>query len=420
EDRLVPASIAVDPAQVTALITELKAELTSGGQALDFALNSDGDIVGTLNGEPALTVELSAVQNGQGLTVTVDVTQSIPLDHNNTGDTAGFISSKDDQLQINVPVQAKDTDGDDLSTASVVGIIIKDGDVQSFGIDTGTTVDETTDKASPVSGQIPLDVGSDEINTVVFQAAQPGLTGLTSNGEATTFTVSGNTLTVLDSANNPVMTVVVATDGSYTVTMTGPVDQADSLTESISLNVTATDKDGDPANGIMVINITDGSDAAGGDTGSVTLTEGDLDTLGDGAKAGDTDTSYPASQSGSFVIKAGEDKLVLGSVKIDPAQQADLIAELQAELTSGDEVLTFTVDSDGNLIGKLPSGETALTVSLSAIEQGQDVKVTVSVVQHVPLDNNGTSTTGYVTFTGDDIHINLPVQAEDTDGDDLT
>ncbi|MGF1863480.1 beta strand repeat-containing protein, partial [Photobacterium profundum] len=420
EDRLVPDSVQVDPAQVADLMTELAAELTSGGQALTFSLNAAGDIVGMLGTEVALTVKLSAVQDGQDLTVSVDIAQNVPLDHNSTGDTAGYIRSENDELHINVPVQATDTDGDDLTTPATVGIILKDGDNPAFGTDIGVTINESSQQGNVISGQIPLDVGSDAIATIVFQADQPGLAGITSNGAATTFTVVGNTLTVLDSTGDTVMTVTIATDGSYDVKVTGPIDQGNSESTNIDLNVTATDKDGDTTDGSMDITITDGTNAAGGDQGALTLNEGDLDTMGDGVNPGDTDTTYPASQSGSFVIKAGEDSLVSGSVKIDPALQSDLITELQNELTSGGEALTFEVDSNGNLVGKLPNGDVAVTVTLSGEQQGQDVKVTVTITQNVPLDHTNTGDSGgYITSANDDIHINVPVQATDTDGDDL-
>ncbi|WP_237716190.1 DUF5801 repeats-in-toxin domain-containing protein [Moritella dasanensis] len=421
EDRLVPDSIVIDPALQAALIAELEAELTSGGQALTFDIDSDGNLVGALNGVVAVTVSLSGEQQGQDVKVTVTITQNVPLDHTNTGDIGGYITSANDEIHINVPVQATDTDGDNLGSPANVDITITDGADPSFGSDSGVTINESTEKGNIISGQIPLNVGSDEIATIEFQSNQPSLAGITSNGQATTFTFVGNTLTVLDSAGKPVMTVTIATDGSYKVTVTGPVDQKDASDKvNIDLNVTATDKDGDSTDGILDITLTDGSNAAGGDDGVLTLAEGDLDVAGDGVNPSDTDTTYPASQSGSFVIKAGEDRLVPDSIVIDPALQAALITELQAELTSGGEKLTFTVDSSGNLVGTLPSGEVAVTVSLSGEQQGQDVKVTVTITQNVPLDHTNTGDIGgYITSANDEIHINVPVQATDTDGDDL-
>ncbi|WP_284205771.1 hypothetical protein, partial [Psychromonas marina] len=418
EDRLVPDSVKIDPDLQADLITELQNELTSGGQPLTFSVDVDGNLIGLLNGEIAVTVALSGAQQGKDINVTVTIMQNVPLDHNGSSD-GGYVTFDGDDLHINVPVQATDTDGDDLDKPANVDIIITDGADAVFGEDImGVSINESA-VINVVSGQIPLDVGADEIATIVFQTAQPGLTGITSNGAATTFTVVGDTLTVLDSADATVMTVVIATDGSYELTITGPVDQSDSQSTQFNLNVTATDKDGDNSDGAMNITIIDGTNAAGDDQGTVTLTEGDLDTAGDGVNVGDTDTSYPAIKSGAFVIVAGEDRLVPDSIKIDPDLQADLITELQNDLSSGGQPLTFSVNTNGDLIGELADGTVAVTIALSGAQQGQDINVTVVITQQLPLDHNDTDTAGYVTFDGDDLHINVPVQATDTDGDDL-
>ncbi|WP_284205866.1 hypothetical protein, partial [Psychromonas marina] len=225
EDRLVADSVKIDPDLQADLITELQNELSSGGQPLTFSVDGDGNLVGLLNGEIAVTVALSGAQQGQDINVTVTITQNVPLDHNGSSD-GGYVTFDGDDLHINVPVQAIDTDGDDLDKPANVDIIITDGADAVFGEDiTGVTINESA-AINVVNGQIPLDVGADEIATIVFQTAQPGLTGITSNGAATTFTVAGDTLTVLDSAGATVMTVVIATDGSYELTITGPVDQS--------------------------------------------------------------------------------------------------------------------------------------------------------------------------------------------------
>ncbi|HIF9351762.1 TPA: retention module-containing protein, partial [Photobacterium damselae] len=418
EDRLVPESVQVDPAQTQALLQELSSELTSGGQTLTFTLDSNGNIIGTLpDGTVAITVSLSAVQDGQDVKVTVDIEQNVPLDHTNSGDSDGFVHSQGDNIEISVPVQAQDTDGDSLENSANVDITIVDGQNPSFGLDSGVIINETDDKAQVIHGQIPLDVGSDSIASIVFDPEQPTLAGLTSNGEPTTVDISGNTITVFDSHGEPVLTVTIAADGSYEVTVTGPLDQGEGDSIDLDLNVTATDSDGDSTSGVANITITDGSDAVGGEEIAITITEGDLDT--NGAATGNP-TTYPVSQSGSFVIAAGEDRLVPDSVQVDPAQTAALLQELSAELTSGGQTLTFTLDSNGNIIGTLPDGTVAITVSLSAVQDGQDVKVTVDIEQNVPLDHtNSGDSDGFVHSQGDNIGISVPVQAQDTDGDSL-
>ncbi|WIH24768.1 retention module-containing protein [Photobacterium damselae] len=418
EDCLVPSSVQVDPAQTQALLQELSAELTSGGQALTFALDSNGNIIGTLpDGTVAITVSLSAVQDGQDIKVTVDIEQNVPLDHTNSGDNDGFVHSQGDNIEISVPVQAQDTDGDSLENSANVDITIVDGQNPSFGLDSGVIINETDDKTQVIHGQIPLDVGSDSIASIVFDPEQPTLDGLTSNGEPTTVDISGNTITVFDNHGEPVLTVTIATDGSYEVTVTGPLDQGEGDSIDLDLSVTATDSDGDSTSGNAIISITDGQNATGGEDIALTITEGDLDT--NGATTGNP-SSYPVSQLGSFVIAAGEDRLVPDSVQVDPAQTAALLQELSAELTSGGQTLTFTLDSNGNIIGTLPDGTVAITVSLSAVQDGQDVKVTVDIEQNVPLDHtNSGDSDGFVHSQGDNIEISVPVQAQDTDGDAL-
>ncbi|MHA6615434.1 retention module-containing protein [Photobacterium damselae] len=418
EDRLVPSSVQVDPVQTQALLQELSAELTSGGQALTFALDSNGNIVGTLpDGTVAITVSLSAVQDGQDIKVTVDIEQNVPLDHTNSGDGDGFVHSQGDNIEISVPVQAQDTDGDALENSANVDITIVDGQNPSFGIDSGVTINESTEKGQVIHGEVPLDVGSDAIDSLTFEESQPSLVGLTSNGEPTSVDVNGNSLTVLDAQGQPVLTVTIGKDGSYEVKVTGPLDQGDSESIDLDLNVTATDFDGDSTSGVANITITDGSDAAGGEEIAITITEGDLDT--NGAATGNPST-YPVSQSGSFVITAGEDRLVPSSMQVDPAQTQALLQELSAELTSGSQSLTFTLDSNGNIVGTLPDGTVAITVSLSAVQDGQDIKVTVDIEQNMPLDHsNRGDGDGFVHSQGDNIEISVPVQAQDTDGDAL-
>ncbi|HIF9415998.1 TPA: hypothetical protein ACX6SD_003942, partial [Photobacterium damselae] len=299
EDRLVPSSVQVDPAQTQALLQELSAELTSGSQALTFTLDSNGNIIGTLpDGTVAITVSLSAVQDGQDIKVTVDIEQNMPLDHSNRGDGDGFVHSQGDNIEISVPVQAQDTDGDALENSANVDITIVDGQNPSFGTDSGVTINESTEKGQVIYGEVPLDVGSDAIDSLTFDESQPSLAGLTSNGEPTTVDVNGNSLTVLDSQGQPVLTVTIGKDGSYEVKVTGPLDQGDSESIDLDLNVTATDFDGDSTSGVANITITDGSDAAGGETGTVEVIEPDL-----------VPNDYPVAARTEITLHAGEDRL---------------------------------------------------------------------------------------------------------------
>jgi T1SS-143 domain-containing protein len=423
EDRLDPNTVAIDASQQAELIKELNTELTSGGHALTFTVDANGNLVGTLAGTDtvAVRVELTPQQDGQNVNVEVKIIQELPLDHNALGDSAGFVTVNGNDIAIKVPVQAQDTDGDPLDNPATIDITIKDGANPVFGIDSGTTINETTEADKIIAGQIPLDVGSDDIQSIHFNAAQDGLANITSNGEATTYNVNGNVLTVLDTQSQPVMVVTIANDGTYTVKVTGPVDQNSADIADIKLAVTATDKDGDTAQGELNITINDGTDAVGGENIDITLTEGDRDVDGSGTSTGGIDTTYPVEQSGQLTLVAGEDRLVASSAAIDVSQQASLIKELNAELTSGGHALTFTVDANGNLVGTLAGTDTvAVRVELTPTQDGQNVNVEVKIIQELPLDHNVSGdSAGFVTVNGNDIAIKVPVQAKDTDGDPL-
>ncbi|WP_157824409.1 hypothetical protein, partial [Moritella sp. Urea-trap-13] len=110
-------------------------------------------------------VSLSGEQQGQDVKVTVSITQNVPLDHNGSSD-GSYVTFDGDNIHINVPVQATDTDGDDLDAPANVDITITDGANPSFGTDSGVTINESTDENKVIEGQIPLNVGSDEIANI--------------------------------------------------------------------------------------------------------------------------------------------------------------------------------------------------------------------------------------------------------------
>ncbi len=412
----------IDASQQAALINELNTELTSGGKALVFTVDANGNLIGTIEGTNtvAVRVELTPKQDGQNVSVEIKIIQELPLDHKDSGNST-YVSVDGDNISIKVPVQAQDTDGDPLENAATVDITIVDGANPEFGKDEGITIDESKDLNKVMNGQIPLDVGSDDIQSIHFNAEQADLANITSNGEKTTFTAEGNVLTVLDSHSNPVMVVTIANDGTYTVKVTGPVDQKSEDLANIKLDVTATDKDGDKAQGELNINILDGKDAAGGESVHITLTEGDRDVDGSGTSTGGDDTTYPVVKTGELTLVAGEDRLDPNSVAIDASKQADLIKELNTELTSGGKALVFTVDANGNLIGTIEGTNTvAVRVELTPKQDGQNVNVEIKIIQELPLDHNASSNSdGFVTVNGNDISIKVPVQAKDTDGDPL-
>ncbi|HIF9343363.1 TPA: retention module-containing protein, partial [Photobacterium damselae] len=413
-----PESFTFSDSSLSSLLVELSNDITASGNAVNFYFDSSSNsIVGIQNGQLIMTIDIdSSSPNGHDVELDITTTIHQPIDHNGN-DLDGFVTSSGDQILIDFEISGKDSSSNEIENNVDVEVAINDGVNPHFDVDRGVTINESTEKGQVIHSEVPLDVGSDAIDSLTFDESQPSLVGLTSNGEPTTVDISGNTITVFDNHGEPVLTVTIAADGSYEVTVTGPLDQGEGDSIDLDLSVTATDKDGDSTSGNAIISITDGQNATGGEEIAITITEGDLDT--NGAATGNP-TTYPVSQSGSFVIAAGEDRLVPDSVQVDPAQTQALLQELSSELTSGGQALTFTLDSNGNIVGTLPDGTVAITVSLSAVQDGQDVKVTVDIEQNVPLDHtNSGDSDGFVHSQGDNIEISVPVQAQDTDGDSL-
>ncbi|MBO2651855.1 hypothetical protein, partial [Shewanella algae] len=200
-DRLLPESLGFDAAQLNNLLTELGNELSSGGEALSFTVNAEGAIEGRLaDGTLVLSLTPQAQQDGQGLKVSLEVEQLQPLDHQSAGSSSqsGYVTLDGEEIVIKLPLQAKDSDGDSLESAAGVTVTIKDGQLPSFGSDSGLKINESQDANVALKGQIQVDIGSDEIATLVFEPQQPGLDGVTSNGLATHVVVEGNQLSLLD------------------------------------------------------------------------------------------------------------------------------------------------------------------------------------------------------------------------------
>ncbi|WP_318464057.1 T1SS-143 repeat domain-containing protein [Photobacterium leiognathi] len=383
----------------------------------------------TATGQEAVSITMtpSSLANGD-VTVDLAIKQSLPLDHLNAD--GKYIDVTDGKITINVPVQMQDADGDSLQKPVDVNITIEDGQNPSFGHDSTATVEEGASGHGTASGTIDIDTGSDQVAKVYFKDQQSSLDGLTSNGHATTYSLSpdGSTITVVlkDNPSQVVMEIKIDVNGHYVVEQQQPIDQVDDTAkdnEVIKLDVVAQDYDGDKSNpGQITINIHDGEDAKGGETGSIVITEGDLQPT-----AGEQ--GYPVTGDVNIAVKAGVDRLDPTKVSIDSTHLSALIDELQSELTASGSKISFSYQQEENGQSKLigtANGQVVLTVAVSAVQaaNGHDVDVKVSITQHAPLDHSGDSHNGsdnpnFVTVDGDKIVIDVPVQVKDTDGDNL-
>ncbi|MFQ2588868.1 retention module-containing protein [Aeromonas caviae] len=307
--------------------------ISSDGHALTFEFTGDRLLTGYYpdgNGKrvEVLKAELTASQHGSDIDGNVTVSLNGPLDHQGS-----------DQLSLGLTVSAKEIDGDETRADLVVSI--SDGVDPRLGIDSGVTLQEGA-SGQTLDGQLPVNVGSDRLVSLNFEANQPGLNGLTSGGQPTHYQVNGNVITLLDAGGKTILTVTLGLDGKYQVVLDGVLDQPVSTNSvNLGLQVQGTDFDGDKSNlGTLNIHITDGV-LPQVDPVSLTLVE-------------DSDWSAAQTLTGDLAITAGADPLV--NIAFDASQPG-----LQG-LTSGGQPVVITIS--GNSISGAVNGQNVFTLTL--------------------------------------------------------
>ncbi|MEG0009603.1 MAG: type I secretion C-terminal target domain-containing protein, partial [Aeromonas sp.] len=239
--------------------------------------------------------------------------------------------------------------------------------------------------------QLPVNVGSDRLVSLNFEASQPGLDGLTSGGKATTYQVNGNQITLLDAGGKTILTVTLGLDGKYHVQLDGVLDQPlTSNSVNLELQVQGTDYDGDQSNlGTLNIAITDGA-LPSVDAVTLNLVE-------------DSDWSAGQSLSGDLNITAGADPLA--NISFDANQLG-----LQG-LTSGGQPVVISISGNSNSISGSVNGQNVFTLTLD--QQGHYV-----FTLNQPLDQGSADSLLKAGFTltdsdGDKVSSSLSVAIGD-------
>ncbi|MDU1142663.1 retention module-containing protein [Aeromonas rivipollensis] len=286
----------------------------------------------TASGTLVLSVTLPSVPGSiaahSSATLDYKVTVHTNLDH-----------GADDKLNLTLPVRVTDSDGS-VITGNTTAVITDAAD-PSLGIDGGISLQEGA-SGQTLDGQLPVNVGSDRLVSLNFEASQPALDGLTSGGKPTSYQVNGNVITLLDAGGKTVLTVTLDLDGKYHVKLDGVLDQpVSSNSVNLGLQVQGTDFDGDQSNlGTLNIQITDGA-LPQVDPVTLTLVE-------------DSDWSAAQTLSGDLNITAGSDPLA--SISFDASQPG-----LQG-LTSGGQPVVISIS--GNSISGAVNGQNVFTLTL--------------------------------------------------------
>ena len=335
--------------------------LASDGHPLTFEFADDRTLVGYyLDGSgqrvEVLRAELNAQQQGSDLAGRVVVTLTGPLDHQGS-----------DMLSLDLQVSANEIDGD--STSANLTLTVNDGSDPALGIDKGVALQEGGNQS--IDGQLPVTVGSDRLVSLNFEASQPALAGLTSQGKATTYEVQDNQLIVKDWQGKTILTVTIGLDGKYSVSLTGVFDEPEATNSlNLGLKVQGSDFDGDKSNlGTLNITITDGALPQVNPV-SLSLTE-------------DSNWQQGQTLDGDLTITAGSDPLA--SITFDANQPG-----LQG-FTSGKQAVTITV-ADHLIEGRTPDGKLVFELTL-----GNDGKYSFTL--HQPLDQGSADSLLKAGFT---------------------
>ncbi|USH03897.1 retention module-containing protein [Grimontia kaedaensis] len=453
-DRLQPDSVSI--ANLSELRAELN-ELTSGGDALTFSIEPGTaanviELVGKkADGTEVFSLTLTTTQQpgsgAQGISIASAFTLNEPLDHiedSKFADNQWVIinpasGSSEEIFDIKLQLQVLDTDNDALDAPIEVTYSIEDGIHPAINAADVELVDPLKGgSASTVSGSLGLNIGSDDIESLVWQldsTFETTIEGFTSNGNALSLLTP---LSDLNDSDNPInigyvdgtgatITVMTVTldqaNNDYDVALLQPLDQTTANDKiEIPLSVKVTDKDGDTADTDFTITIGDNDNANGVNvsvSGNYDLTE---DQLNEPAQ----------TANGTITLDATTDRLQPDSVNI--ANLAALQTELN-ELTSGGDALTFTIqpgtaDNVIELVGKKADGTEVVSLTLTTTQisgsGAQGITIDSVFTLNLPLDHadpdkfadNQWVTIKSASGSSEEIFdIKLQLQAKDTDDD---
>ncbi|MFW0948922.1 retention module-containing protein [Vibrio parahaemolyticus] len=388
--------------------------LTSHGEAVELVetANADGSFTytATANGNSVFTL----VVNTDG---SYNFTLEGPIDH----------ASGSDALTLNFPITATDFDGD--TSTMVLPVTIQD-DVPTIENVEPLTVDENDlitnggqSNALLVEGQFTTTQGSDGVVQYQLETGSGPLNGLTSNGQVITLAEVSNadgSFTYTATANgNPVFTLQVNSDGSYSFELQGAVDHApNSDTLTLDFSIIATDFDGDTSKITLPVTIVDSLPVVA-DFEAISVDEDDLAGIG-------SDQNDPVSIDGQFTTTEGADRVVSYQLDSNATPVDGLtsqgVAVTMTETANSDGSFTYTATAGTNPVFTLtvnPDGSYNFTLEGAIDHAANSDSLTLNFpITVTDFDGDTTSAVIPVTITDDQPTI-TNVEAISVDEDDL-
>ncbi|WP_025544154.1 retention module-containing protein, partial [Vibrio parahaemolyticus] len=388
--------------------------LTSHGEAVELVetANADGSFTytATANGNSVFTL----VVNTDG---SYNFTLEGPIDH----------ASGSDALTLSFPITATDFDGD--TSTMVLPVTIQD-DIPTIENVEPLTVDENDlitnggqSNALLVEGQFTTTQGSDGVVQYQLETGSDPLNGLTSNGQVITLAEVSNadgSFTYMATANgNPVFTLQVNSDGSYSFELQGAVDHApNSDTLTLDFSIIATDFDGDTSKITLPVTIVDSLPVVT-DFEAISVDEDDLAGIG-------SDQNDPVSIDGQFTTTEGADRVVSYQLDSNATPVDGLtsqgVAVTMTETANSDGSFTYTATAGTNPVFTLtvnPDGSYNFTLEGAIDHAANSDSLTLNFpITVTDFDGDTTSAVIPVTITDDQPTI-TNVEVISVDEDDL-
>ncbi|WP_404297801.1 retention module-containing protein [Halomonas sp.] len=309
-------------------------------------VRSDTQITGSVDGEVAVTLNLTNVDEAAG-TATVEMVLSTTVPHEFGDDLATELNLG------SVTVVATDVDG--RTATGVVNLEVID-DVPAVEIDDQAPGSVAEDASEAIGGDITVTEGADQDATLAITLQQGTLS------QALSFTLDGTadsqsaTVTV-DGEELGALTVTVAANGDVTWSFDpNAVDNSDG-DPSFTFVATVTDADGDERSDSHTVTITAGDAPLDAKAVSLSVDEANLPEGSDPLAPGETVVS-----SQTLTFTAGSDaftSIVFGT------DLSDLVRDSDPE-NAGEEITW--VRSDTQITGSV-DGEVAVTLNLTNVDE---------------------------------------------------
>jgi T1SS-143 domain-containing protein len=365
--------------------------LTSGGHPVIVTFDANtGTYTGTANGQAVFTLSI----NTDG---TYEFTLLGALDHADP-------NNPDDIITLHFGAVITDCDGDTDNATISINVLDSGPVIGNPDIGSGEeVVDETNLGPVIVNGALDVQFGADgpgEVNGNGNFTASGSMTGgtLTSGGHPVIVTFDANTGTYTGTANGQaVFTLNVNGDGTYNFTLLGTLDHANTTNPDdvidLHFGVSATDADGDSANGQITVHVHDDGPSISGQ--AVGFNE---DSMDNGA---------PQSVSGDLTEDFGAD----GPGDISPNGTFMALFQMGGQsqvLTSGGVEISVTQTANG-YVGTA-GGQTVFSLTVDPLT-GQ-----FTYTQYLGIDHPGIGQTG----VNDTIWLKFGITITDGDGDTAT